>query len=515
MDFHLSKSKFVSNCVHCNKYTWLEKYKPDEKAEVSEFTQSLFDNGHKVGELAKEYLNASVDVTAVDENGRLDLAKMLENTDKQIKLGTKAIAEASFSFGGLFCSVDILVRNDDGSYNIYEVKSSKPEKPTKKNPDGVKEKYKLDAAYQQYILKSCGLKVNEVYIVLLNRDYIRSDEFEIDKYFTQCNVTNETTALEPFVKDKLSEIGGVLSDENEPATVLSKGCNGCDFWKYCSGNIKSPSPFDIYCLRFDEKCKLYNAGVSFYDVPKYKGGLSEFAKLQIEYHNRPNDIYINKDKIKNFLDNLSFPLYSLDFETYQSVFPEYEGMGIGGQVPFQYSLHIIKKANPDISEGSADIEEHNFLDLSGADTRRAIAESLVKDIPYGANVMAYNESTERNIIRRLAESYSDLADHLLSYNYFDPLKIFREGSYYTAAMGKSCSLKSIAPALYPYDKDMDYHNLEGNIKNGSQAMNVFFKVREFSEEEKLQTEQDLKKYCALDTFAVVKIIKKLYEVAGD
>ena len=50
----ISKSGFVSACVRCNKYAWLEQYMPGQKTPVDEFTQSLFDNGHKVGELAKQ-----------------------------------------------------------------------------------------------------------------------------------------------------------------------------------------------------------------------------------------------------------------------------------------------------------------------------------------------------------------------------------------------------------------------------------------------------------------------------
>ena len=137
----------------------------------------------------------------------------------------------------------------------------------------------------------------------------------------------------------------------------------------------------------------------------------------------------------------------------------------------------------------------------------------MKNIPYGACVMAYHESTERNIIARLANSFSDLAYHLLSFTYADPLKIFDSGSYYVKTMGKSFSLKSVSPALYPDDKDMDYHNLEGSVRNGTQAMNVYLKVKDYTAEERNQIEKDLENYCALDTFAVVKILKKLYEAS--
>ena len=83
MSFHFSKSKFVSTCMHCDKYAWLDKYKPEEKSETDEFTKSLFDNGHKVGELAKEYLNVDVDVTSHKEDKTLDLEKMIKSDLKK------------------------------------------------------------------------------------------------------------------------------------------------------------------------------------------------------------------------------------------------------------------------------------------------------------------------------------------------------------------------------------------------------------------------------------------------
>ena len=79
-------------------------------------------------------------------------------------------------------------------------------------------------------------------------------------------------------------------------------------------------------------------------------------------------------------------------------------------------------------------------------------------------------------------------------------------------MRNSFSLKSISPALYPDDKEMDYNNLEGRVKNGTQVMLSMSNLKKLTVEELQQLKEDLIKYCALDTLAVVKIIKKLYEV---
>lgn len=62
MNFNFSKSKFVSACTRCNKYEWLDRHMPNKKAPIDEYRESLFDYGHKVGELAKKHFNIDVDV---------------------------------------------------------------------------------------------------------------------------------------------------------------------------------------------------------------------------------------------------------------------------------------------------------------------------------------------------------------------------------------------------------------------------------------------------------------------
>lgn len=507
MSFRISKSRFVSAWERCSKYAWLDAHMPEQKAPVDEFTQTLFDNGHKVGELAKEYFCIDVDITVNNPDGTPNLAEMLRETDRHMKLGTGVMAEASFCHRGCFCSVDILVRNRDGRYDVYEVKSSKPSKATRKDPLGVKERYLMDTSYQRYVLEQCGVPVNRVYVVMLAGDYVRGKALELDKYFVKVDVTQETAARQAQVAEKLDELELVVHNANEPAEVLCGNCNGCGYFAYCGRNIPTPSPFDVYNLKFPVKCQYYHDGVSFFDVPKIHAKLTDVAELQIAYYNRPDELYVDKPAVQAFLDSLIFPLYSLDFETYQAIVPEHEGMGTFDAVPFQYSLHIMKKANADYSE----LEEHHFLDISGNDPRRAIAESLVKDIPYGACVAAWHASTERGIIEKLAEQFPDLKNHLMSFTYRDPLEVFHKGHYYVKAMGGSCSIKSVAPALYPDDPGMDYYYLEGNIKNGMQAMNAIEKSKGMTSEEVEKLRQDLEAYCALDTLAVVKILKKLYE----
>ena len=156
-----------------------------------------------------------------------------------------------------------------------------------------------------------------------------------------------------------------------------------------------------------------------------------------------------------------------------------------------------------------------FLAESGPDPRRPLAEKLCDDIPPDVCVLAYNKSFECNRLKELAELFPHLAEHLLSIenNILDLLTPFRNGYYYNRAMGGSFSIKSVLPAMFPEDPELDYKNLEG-VHNGSEAMEVFPLIKDMDEREREETRRNLLRYCALDTYAMVRIWEKLEEVAA-
>ena len=76
--------------------------------------------GTEVGKLARELFGKPVDVTET-VNGQLNLPAMTDRTQVEIEHETSVICEASFSYQGCYCAVDILKRENDG-WAIYEVK---------------------------------------------------------------------------------------------------------------------------------------------------------------------------------------------------------------------------------------------------------------------------------------------------------------------------------------------------------------------------------------------------------
>ena len=128
----------------------------------------------------------------------------------------------------------------------------------------------------------------------------------------------------------------------------------------------------------------------------------------------------------------------------------------------------------------------------------------------GVCLTAYNKAFECTRIKELAETFPDLTEHLLNIkdNIVDLLVPFQSGYYYNRAMGGSFSIKSVLPAIFPDDPELDYHNLEG-VHNGGEAMTIYPKIQFMAPEEQKAARHNLLKYCELDTYTMVKVWEAL------
>ena len=497
--FYFSKSKYCS-LWQCPKITWLQKYKPEER-EIDDATLARMREGDKVGDLAMGLFGDFVEVTAFKDDGSLDLGAMIAATKTEMDGGTRVICEASFSFEGLYCAVDILVRDGDG-WSIYEVKSS---------THNDKAVYMADIAYQRFVLERCGVQVIGTYLVCLDSDYVFDGTLDPNKLFLITDVNEAVEAEMRDVGPNLQSAERLLSSPEEPEIPLSPRCRDpypCSFWRHCTKDLPSPSAFDLHRLHFPKALGFHREGLDSLEQLAGDRRIKKPIQLrQIDHAIHDREDHIDRPRIKGFLETLHYPLYFLDFETVQPVIPEYVGTRPYAQVPFQYSLHCIEK------EGGP-LEHKEYLADPFEDPRRPIAERLCEDIPVGACVTAYNKSFECSRLKELADQFPDLAEHLLAIreSIVDLLTPFQSGWYYNRAMGGSFSIKSVLPALFPDDPELNYANLE-DVHNGSEAMNAFAEMRNMEPEERRRTRAALLEYCKLDTYAMVKLWQKLRAAA--
>lgn len=497
-------------------------------------TQARFETGSAVGELAKQLFPGTVDVTTCNADGSLDLSAMIEKTRRLMDNSSNShqfvpqgnsldsqnsplcIAEAAFTHDGCYCAVDLLRREGDG-WALYEVKSTSTQ-----DENGGKakfDKYLPDIAYQTWVLRQCGVKVTGINLVCLNGDYVRQGALDLQQLFAIIDMREAVENELAKVPSQVPAALRLLAQEQEPDIDLSERCNKpyrCAFWGYCKRrhNLPEESVFDVYGgsmqskgddrFFIDKKLAHYRAGrVSFEDLADQP--LGHIQRLQVE-----RKAYIDREGIRAFLDRLTYPLYFLDFETMQDAVPQYDNSRPYQQITFQYSLHIVEDPNTVCAK-----QGYGYLAPSdGSDPRRALAGDLCKHIPRGVCTLAYNMSFERGRIKELAEACPALTGHLMDIHdhIVDLIDPFRAGHYYLPAMGGSFSIKKVLPALFPDDRDLDYHNLTGSVKNGGEAMTIFPLIKDMTPTEAQAARQSLLDYCNLDTWAMVKVWEKLKEV---
>jgi len=139
---------------------------------------------------------------------------------------------------------------------------------------------------------------------------------------------------------------------------------------------------------------------------------------------------------------------------------------------------------------------------------------MLNDITATGSIVAYNQSFEISRIKELAKFNESREEELLALNerFVDLIVPFRGRGYYHPDFNGSFSIKSVLPAMFPNDDELDYKKL-GSIQNGGDAMDTFANLYLLKDKSKVdEIKQDLLAYCRLDTLAMVRIWEKLHKV---
>jgi len=489
---YLSKSRYI-DYKQCPKKLWLNIY---HRELADEMDQSVFINGNKVGELARNLFPGGT-LVEYNHKDRHNIANMVKKTKELLESDIKVIYEAAFLRDNYLVICDILVKTKRG-FDIYEVKSS----------TSLKEVYEQDVTFQYWVITSLGYKINHIYVTYINNQYIRQGKLDINKLFISKDITKRATQFIEEIDEDIQNITKIIEGD-APNTDIGLYCNNpytCQFKSYCFKHIPKYSVFEIRNMNAKRKFELYYQDIlTFKDVRSNHVNIPQSQMIQLD--SRLDDVkIINKNNIKQFLNELYYPLYFLDFETFSSPIPLFDENKPYQQIPSQYSLHYI-------SEQNTLLEHKEFLAKEGIDPRYELATRLIEDIPSNACVLAYNMSFEKRVISELANMYSDLDKQLMTiHNNIKDLMIpFRKKDYYIKEMKGSYSIKQVLPALFPNDEQLKYENLKG-VHEGQEAANAYLSLTDLDITTREQIREDLLRYCELDTLAMVKIWEKLLSI---
>ena len=483
----LSKSSFIKG-LQCEKHLYLYKYHYDEMDELSDMQKAIFKRGTNVGELAHKLFPGGT-IAAQGDPPKYELA--LKRTKELINGDAQIIYEAAFMFNEVLSIADIFVMEKGGA-KVYEVKSS----------TSISETYLNDAALQYYVISNLGIRVKDFSIIYINNQYIRKGDLNLKELFITESVLELILPLQKSVKQNVDRFKKLLLRKKMPNIEIGEHCYNpytCGFFNYCRKHIPEDSIFDFSGMHLTKKYELYREGIiNINDVP-LEYPLNKNNKLQLDVHKSGKPL-IDKKAIKNFLSDLNYPLYFMDFETFQPAVPLYDNSKPYQQIPFQYSVFLKKNKN-------SEADHFEFLAEPGEDPRKKFIENLLKVTKGKGDVLVYNKTFEITRLNEIARDFPQYADEIekLISRIKDLMIPFQKKYYYAPEMKGSYSIKAVLPALVP---ELSYDNLE--INEGGLASVAY---------ESLQTETDLMfiaeikqqllEYCKLDTLGMMRILEKI------
>lgn len=480
----LSKTKYM-NGLQCPKLLWFICNDPEKVSEPDASTQSIFDQGHLVGELAKKLFPEGIDVP--HDDFKLNLSR----TQQLLSQG-RTLFEAGLMKSGLYSRLDILKPVGEGEWDIIEVKSS----------TGVKEENYHDVSFQKLCAENCGLTINKCYLVFINNQYVRQGEIEPGQLFTIQDITAEAATAGEGIDGRIASMLETISSEKCPEVPVGSYCShpyDCPV-TWCREQLPENNIFNLY--RGGKKCyDLFYSGIlHIKDIPD-DVRLSRVQEIQ-KSCDISGDPYIEAEAIREFLDTIREPVHYLDFETINPAVPLFDGVRPYQKVPFQFSLHI--------RDQRTGMRHYSYLAEGPDDPRPQFLQRLKAFIGPAGSIVTYNQPFEEGVLKDLAGAFPEHGEWIegVRGRLVDLLRPFQSFSYYHPGQNGSASIKSVLPAL----TGKSYEGMA--IGDGEAASRAFLNVTygEATQEERELVRNELEKYCGLDTEGMVWIMEKLGKI---
>ena len=482
MKTYLSKSRLMS-ARQCLKRLHLEIHQPELKV-ISQATETAFEIGHRVGEVAQQIYGSDDSVFIPYEGG---LRHALKKTARLVKQGPAfPIFEATFQYGGVLVRVDALLPDGDG-WRIVEVKAS----------TSVKEQHSFDCAVQSWVFQGMGHRLNGIALAHVDNSFLYEGSGSYQGLLIEQDMAADVESLQPGVPERVREARDAAAGD-EPDIPVGPQCFDpyeCPFVSHC---WSSDGDYPVLGLA-GSKAKLaefVREGFSdLRDVPASR--LTE-RQQRIQRVTTAGQAELQAGAAE-FVADLAYPRYYLDFETIMPAVPIWAGTRAYETLPFQWSCHY------EAAPGKMDHAE--FLDLSGDPPMRRLAESLIRALGSEGPILMYTVY-EKRMINGLIERFPDLELSLAAIvdRLVDLAPVTRE-HYYHPDMRGSWSLKAVLPTIAA---DMRYTELEG-IQEGTGASEGYLEAIDAATtvERKAELKGQLLRYCKFDTEAMVRLVRFL------
>lgn len=406
-----------------------------------------------------------------------------------LDFNTPVILEAAFSADGVFVAADILERDGD-TFRLVEVKSATSKK----------EEHVTDVAVQVYVARKNGLDVRRAAVMHLNGDFRHPDTGDL---FAATDITGEVNAFLPLVPVILADLRKKLAGPL-PEKAIGLHCDEpwkCGFRKRCwpDDPWHISRLYNVGPVRGDQFMRKGVHSIRDFDASKTK---SAIVKRQIKSLETGNLIVEPglSGKLRDALGDAR--LGFLDFETINRAVPVWNGLGPWRPAVVQFSYHE--------QAANGDYRHHAYLAEGPHDPQPELVERMLEATEKAEKVLMYTpyEQTQIRQLKERVPAFAGDLDGLLA-KLVDMAPFIREYVYHPGFNG-SFSLKDVLNPLVP---DLTYDDLaivDGLVASVEIARLLFVA---HLVEDRDQLRKDLLAYCERDTWAMVRLLDRLRELA--
>jgi hypothetical protein len=256
-----------------------------------------------------------------------------------------------------------VMRKGERAWRMVEVKSS----------TRVKDYQREDVAVQAHVARAAGVRLAAVAVAHVDSSWVYPGEGRYEGLLKEHDLSREALARSDEVRSWIDEAQSVASHASEPGIDPGKHCTTpfeCGFIAHCSRDKPKPNT-RAWLPRVQTKAlKAHLAQPGIADMRDVPDELLNAKQLQVKTLTLQGRGWFDQAGAARQLRRYKAPLCFLDFETIQFAVPIWPGTRPYQQLPFQFSLHRLRRDGV--------LEHDEFLDLSGQDPSRGFVKALLQ-----------------------------------------------------------------------------------------------------------------------------------------
>lgn len=458
---------FLTSPMHL----WAAKHDQLEASPPSLFEQHLADQGQQVESLGHSYMQEVL----LPQYANASLIWQPTYQTDRFKIRADALIH----------------ERESDSYALYEIKSS----------TSVSKQHKYDLTFQVLLLESL-LNLRSVNLLHIDKTYHRQDALDLESFLI---VENMTEMVEEY-RDKVAllreqawEVSKMAVPHSDFACTKPRSCP-CP--SLCHPQLPENHIYNIPYIG-KKAVQLREQGITaIIDIPaSFKLNSTQQKHIQTV---KSGGSIIDRQAVQTSLSTLQYPLYFLDYETFNPAVPLFPNYRPYEHIVYQYSLHKI-------THPGADPLHYDCLLTDSSDPAPKLVPDLLDHLGPTGSVVVWNKTFEAYRNKDLAGHCLQYAEQILHINerFFDLMLIFKQGHYVHSDFHGSASLKAVLPVLCP---ELRYEDLV--IQNGEETMLTWYRFQtgKIPNEDQDEVRQAMKDYCRLDTYGMVAIMEKLNQI---